>query len=358
MVPLDAAAVARIDADLAARHEDALDRARHGDGQRPLPPAGGHARARPPRRRRSPTPRCSRRSPSCRGSWPASGIGWPTAGAACRAPASSTRRRPTTSGTRFASGPSARGTRPTRPRRRSDPRRPTSACALAAVTDVLGAHQDAAVAADTWLGIALADPDDHALAITAGRLIERERAAVIASRRDYPRRGPTRRRTVDRMVAMRLIRSAGGVVWRPTPDPAACRRTAALGRRCRAPAHVPTPSRSRSSTATGTTTGRCRRASSSAASTRSPRPSARSARRPASTAIPQVRLPSTRYLTGEPDTEKSVDFWAMQAAVAVDVRHQRRGRRIALARTARRGGSADLRPRSRRGGRATPSCRR
>jgi 8-oxo-dGTP diphosphatase len=30
------------------------------------------------------------------------------------------------------------------------------------------------------------------------------------------------------------------------------------------------------------------------------------------TAIPQVRLPSTRYLTGEPDTEKTVDFWSMQ----------------------------------------------
>jgi len=61
------------------------------------------------------------------------------------------------------------------------------AVALAAVTDALGAHQDAAVAADTWLGIALAEPDNHSLAITAGRLIERERAAVMAARRDYPR---------------------------------------------------------------------------------------------------------------------------------------------------------------------------
>ncbi len=30
-------------------------------------------------------------------------------------------------------------------------------------------------------------------------------------------------------------------------------------------------------------------------------------------AVPQVRLPSIRYLTGEPDTEKTVDFWSMQA---------------------------------------------
>jgi 8-oxo-(d)GTP phosphatase len=30
--------------------------------------------------------------------------------------------------------------------------------------------------------------------------------------------------------------------------------------------------------------------------------------------IPQVRLPSVHYLTGEPDTEKTVDFWSMQSA--------------------------------------------
>jgi CHAD domain-containing protein len=71
--------------------------------------------------------------------------------------------------------------------------------ALAAVTDALGAHQDAAVAADTWLGIALAEPDNHSLAITAGRLIERERAAVITARRDYSRRWADA--TQDRLTA-------------------------------------------------------------------------------------------------------------------------------------------------------------
>ncbi|WP_433216208.1 NUDIX hydrolase [Dactylosporangium sp. CS-047395] len=30
-------------------------------------------------------------------------------------------------------------------------------------------------------------------------------------------------------------------------------------------------------------------------------------------AVPQVRLPSVRYLTGEPGVEKSVDFWSMRA---------------------------------------------
>jgi CHAD domain-containing protein len=60
------------------------------------------------------------------------------------------------------------------------------ATSLAAVQDLLGEHQDAAVAADTWLAIANADPDDHALAVTAGRLYERERAAVRAARAGFP----------------------------------------------------------------------------------------------------------------------------------------------------------------------------
>jgi CHAD domain-containing protein len=58
--------------------------------------------------------------------------------------------------------------------------------ALADVQDLLGEHQDAAVAAQTWLAIANADPDDHALAVTAGRLYERERAAVRAARTAFP----------------------------------------------------------------------------------------------------------------------------------------------------------------------------
>ncbi len=36
------------------------------------------------------------------------------------------------------------------------------------------------------------------------------------------------------------------------------------------------------------------------------------------TGIPNVRLPSIGYLTGEPDTEKLVDFWAMQAIGSTD----------------------------------------
>ncbi len=58
--------------------------------------------------------------------------------------------------------------------------------ALAGVQNLIGEHQDAAVAAQTWLAIAHADPDDHALAVTAGRLYERERAAVRRAREAFP----------------------------------------------------------------------------------------------------------------------------------------------------------------------------
>jgi CHAD domain-containing protein len=58
--------------------------------------------------------------------------------------------------------------------------------ALGRVQNLLGEHQDAAVAADTWLAIADADPDDHALAITAGRLYERERATILRVREEFP----------------------------------------------------------------------------------------------------------------------------------------------------------------------------
>jgi CHAD domain-containing protein len=58
--------------------------------------------------------------------------------------------------------------------------------AVSGVQSLLGDHQDAAVAAQTWLAIAHADPDDHALAVTAGRLYERERAAVRRARDKFP----------------------------------------------------------------------------------------------------------------------------------------------------------------------------
>jgi CHAD domain-containing protein len=63
---------------------------------------------------------------------------------------------------------------------------PDLAKALAGVQDLLGEHQDAATAADTWLDIAAASPGDHALAVTAGRLFERERAAIRTVRAEFP----------------------------------------------------------------------------------------------------------------------------------------------------------------------------
>jgi CHAD domain-containing protein len=60
------------------------------------------------------------------------------------------------------------------------------ATALAATTRLLGVHSDAAAAGRTWLEIAASDPDDHVLAVTAGRLYERERAVVANVRGVYP----------------------------------------------------------------------------------------------------------------------------------------------------------------------------
>ena len=57
---------------------------------------------------------------------------------------------------------------------------------LGKVQDLLGEHQDAAVAADTWVEIAAGSPGDTTLAVTAGRLYERERAAIRAVRAAFP----------------------------------------------------------------------------------------------------------------------------------------------------------------------------
>ncbi|WP_018349961.1 CYTH and CHAD domain-containing protein [Longispora albida] len=58
------------------------------------------------------------------------------------------------------------------------------AARLAAAQGCLGEHQDAAMAAVTWLELAEADP--ARLGVTAGRLAERERVAVRAARARFP----------------------------------------------------------------------------------------------------------------------------------------------------------------------------
>jgi CHAD domain-containing protein len=69
---------------------------------------------------------------------------------------------------------------------------------LSRLQNVLGEHQDAAVAGETWLSIAEGKPADHPLAVTAGRLFERERTAIRTARADFPpawRRASKRSRT-------------------------------------------------------------------------------------------------------------------------------------------------------------------
>jgi CHAD domain-containing protein len=58
--------------------------------------------------------------------------------------------------------------------------------ALGRVQTLLGEHQDAAVAADTWVDVARTHPDDLMLAVTAGRLYERERASIREVRSAFP----------------------------------------------------------------------------------------------------------------------------------------------------------------------------
>jgi CHAD domain-containing protein len=58
--------------------------------------------------------------------------------------------------------------------------------ALSRVQNLLGEHQDAAVAAHTWVDVARMQPDDLMLAVTAGRLYERERAAIREARAAFP----------------------------------------------------------------------------------------------------------------------------------------------------------------------------
>jgi CHAD domain-containing protein len=57
---------------------------------------------------------------------------------------------------------------------------------LAALQDLLGEHQDAAVAAETWLSFGV----EPALAVTAGRLYERERTAIREAREEFFRIAP------------------------------------------------------------------------------------------------------------------------------------------------------------------------
>ncbi len=198
LAPLDDAAVARIDSELAARHEEALtalDGVLRGDRYRALlerlvaaaaPPlldgkAGTAAKELLPRLVSRPWSRLAGGSDGITGADGLDPLGPDAQWHEVRVRAK--RARYAIEAVADVLGGSV----------------PELARAVAAVQDVLGEHQDAAVAAQTWLGIAHEDPDDHALAVTAGRLLERERAVVREMRERFPDtwRAANRRRLLD-----------------------------------------------------------------------------------------------------------------------------------------------------------------
>jgi CHAD domain-containing protein len=61
-----------------------------------------------------------------------------------------------------------------------------TAAAATKLQEVLGEHQDAAVAADRILALASAPSQSSTLAVTCGRLAERERAGLLATRAAFP----------------------------------------------------------------------------------------------------------------------------------------------------------------------------
>ncbi|WP_020659038.1 CYTH and CHAD domain-containing protein [Amycolatopsis benzoatilytica] len=59
--------------------------------------------------------------------------------------------------------------------------------AIAEIQDVLGDHHDAVIAAQEWAELARRHPDDPAVILACGRLVERERAAARADRARFDR---------------------------------------------------------------------------------------------------------------------------------------------------------------------------
>ena len=257
------------------------------------------------------------------------------------APPTWTRARRTTTGTRYASGASGPGTPSRRSRRCSAARRPSWPRRWPRCRTCSASTRTPPSPPTPGCRSPLADPDDHALAVTAGRLYERERAAIRARARRLPRRlAAAAEPTADRVAAVTAtpIRAAGGVVWRAGAGGAArsCLVHRAALRRLVA------------------AQGQARRR----ASTRWPPRSARCTRRPACTAVPQVRLPTVRYLSRRA-RRRRVDYWSMRAGRTATSSRNDRGRRGALAAAGRaRRDWLSYAHDARGAARTSPRCRR
>ncbi|HLL67145.1 MAG TPA: CYTH and CHAD domain-containing protein [Micromonosporaceae bacterium] len=190
LAPLDPVAVARIDADLTARHEDALtalDRAISSERYLALLELLVGAAARPALTKAARGPASDLLPALAGAAWRDLAVGCDgRLGAGSLEPDAPDEEwhevRIRARQARYAAEAvvTAGAGVPGRP-----PGPEALAAALAALQGVLGEHRDAATAAGTWLDIADADPDDHPLAVTAGRLHERERAAVRRARDNF-----------------------------------------------------------------------------------------------------------------------------------------------------------------------------
>ena len=102
------------------------------------------------------------------------------------------------------------------------------------VQEVLGDHQDAAIAAEMLVALAAEHLGDGALCIVAGRLIQANRCAVTDSRREFPPPGTRPAKPWDKPVARQSQTPPQNPLQRARRRQRACRRRRSCGAATRA----------------------------------------------------------------------------------------------------------------------------